>query len=367
MSTTAPVATGSRPPVVRVGRPVRFGLLALGGVSLLAGLDAALLLLGLPAPVGGDHLPGLHGMLMVLGFLGTLIALERAVALRAGWGFLAPGLLGAGAVALLSPAPPVLGRLLLLHGCLVLAVLYVALWRRSREATVLVQLLGAVLAGCAALLWLRVEVFDLVPLLAGFVVLTIAAERVELARISVPDSAPRVLLGAAAGLSLAALLAVAWSPGGGHLFGAVLLGLVGYLLRNDVARRLVRSSGLPRFSAAALLAGYAWLALAAAVWLVVGRPAGAAAYDVVVHGTFLGFAVSMVMAHAPVILPAVLSVRLPYRPLLWVPLGVLHAGMVVRVLGLGVAGGVVWQLGSVVTVAAVLLLVVAALVLAVTA
>src|SRR5690606_20116049 len=112
-----------------------------------------------------------------------------------------------------------------------------------------------VLAGCAALLWLRVEVFDLVPLLAGFVVLTIAAERVELARISVPDSAPRVLLGAAAGLSLAALLAVAWSPGGGHLFGAVLLGLVGYLLRNDVARRLVRSSGLPRFSAAALLAG----------------------------------------------------------------------------------------------------------------
>ncbi|MGL5248413.1 MAG: hypothetical protein ACRC8U_09485, partial [Brooklawnia sp.] len=59
----------------------RLVLLALGGASLLAGLDAALLLVGVWAPVDSDRLPGLHGIVMVLGFLGTVIALERAQSL----------------------------------------------------------------------------------------------------------------------------------------------------------------------------------------------------------------------------------------------------------------------------------------------
>ena len=86
---------------------------------MLAGLNAALLLLGLPAPVASTELPMLHGMLMVLGFLGALISLERAVALRAAWGYLAPGLLGAGGLALLSPAPAIAGQLLLVIGAVV--------------------------------------------------------------------------------------------------------------------------------------------------------------------------------------------------------------------------------------------------------
>ena len=53
--------------------------------------------------------------------------------------------------------------------------------------------------------------------------------------------------------------------------------LVGVLTRHDVARRTVRATGLARFAALAMLAGYAWLALAGAVWLV-GPPDGAA-YD----------------------------------------------------------------------------------------
>ena len=64
------------------GRAHRAWLLLPAGLSLLAGIDAGLLLLEVPAPVGSRHLPDVHGPLMVLGFLGTLIALERAVALR---------------------------------------------------------------------------------------------------------------------------------------------------------------------------------------------------------------------------------------------------------------------------------------------
>src|SRR5690606_30025719 len=64
-------------------------LLVPGGLARLAGLDAALSLAGVPAPAGSPRLALLPGPLMVLGFLGTVIALERAVALRVVSGLLA--------------------------------------------------------------------------------------------------------------------------------------------------------------------------------------------------------------------------------------------------------------------------------------
>jgi hypothetical protein len=66
---------------------------------LLAGLTAGLLL-GVPIPGARRALAADHGPLLGLGFLGTLIALERAAALRRWWAFLAPSASGPGAVAL---------------------------------------------------------------------------------------------------------------------------------------------------------------------------------------------------------------------------------------------------------------------------
>ena len=82
-----------------------------------------------------------------------------------------------------------------------------------------------------------------------------------------------------------------------------------------------------------MLAGYAWLAVAGVAWTLAGVTTTPAAHDVVVHTIFLGFVMSMVLAHAPVILPAVLRRPVPYRPLLWAPLVVLHAALLVRVVG----------------------------------
>ena len=105
-----------------------------------------------------------------------------------------------------------------------------------------------------------------------------------------------------------------------------------------------------------MLAGYAWLGVAGTAWLVAGVTTTPASHDVVVHTIFLGFVMSMVLAHAPVILPAVLRRAVPYRPLLWVPLVTLHAGLLVRVVGdvAGRAGPV--EVGGYGTVAALLLL-----------
>ncbi|MFD2352397.1 hypothetical protein ACFSTC_28630 [Nonomuraea ferruginea] len=67
----------------------RLPLLGGAAVALVAGLfgGVALLVAWLPAPAAFTEQ---HGPLMALGFLGTLISLERAVALRQLWGYAAP-------------------------------------------------------------------------------------------------------------------------------------------------------------------------------------------------------------------------------------------------------------------------------------
>ena len=52
-----------------------------------------------------------------------------------------------------------------------------------------------------------------------------------------------------------------------------------WLGRYDVARRTIRGHGLTRYMAAALLTGYAWLAVAGGLWASVGQMADGGAYD----------------------------------------------------------------------------------------
>lgn len=351
---------GSSTPPRTTGRALPVGRLLLllpGGVALVAGLDAALILLDLPAPVRLDRLPQVHGMLLVIGFVGTLIALERAVALRQRAGFLAPGLLGAGALLLLSPLPLPVGQTLQALGAAALVAVYVALWRRQRDEAVLVQALGAVLATGALILWLgNVPVPQLLPWLVGFVVLTIGGERLELARIAMGGHAGRTLALLAGGLVVGVVAALLWPVTGHLLLGVALLALVGWLAAHDVAWRTIRAPGLTRFMAGCMLAGYAWLGVAGAIWLIGGAAVDGPAYDAVVHAVLLGFAVSMIMAHAPVILPAVLRRPLPYRSVMVVPAVLLHASLALRLL-LGDARGIdaARQLGGVLNIVAVLL------------
>ncbi|WP_282004928.1 hypothetical protein [Propioniciclava sinopodophylli] len=350
-----PRPTASRPRAARG----RVALLGLGGACLLAGLDAALLAVGVWAPVGATHLPDVHGMVMVLGFMGTLIALERAQALRQPWAYLAPGVLGAGGVALVL-GQHLVGQLLLVQGCLLFLAVLLGLWRRAPLPLVAVQALSVVLAAAAAALWLVVDVAALIGLLAGFLVLTIAAERAELAQLAMGRRAVPTLVVLGSWVALAASATVVWPDAGARALGLGLVVVAAWLLRDDVARRMVRADGLRRYNGAALLGGYGWLAVAGLTWLVGGVPATDAAYDIAIHATFLGFGMSMIMAHAPIIFPTVLGRPLPYRPALWLPLVVLNTALAARVVGDLTGRGPLWEVGSVGTVVALLLFVVTA-------
>lgn len=326
------------------------------GIALLAGLDAALVLLGLPAPVTTDRLPDIHGVLLVLGFVGTLIALERAVAARRPSGFAAPVLLGLGALTLISPAPLLVGKVLLVAGTAALVLLYLPLWRRQRDLAILVQALGAVGATGAAVLWLGdVPTPLLLPWLAAFVILTISGERLELARLAMGPRAGTVLVLLAAGVLVAIVATLLWPRVGAPFLGLVLAALTGWLAWHDIARATVRSVGLPRLAAVCMLAGYAWLGIAAGIWLTGGPAVDGYRYDAVVHAIFLGFTISMIMAHAPVILPAVLRRPLPYHPVLYVPVVALQASLIARVwIGDALGQQQAWLISGVLNVVAVL-------------
>jgi hypothetical protein len=135
-----------------------------------------------------------------------------------------------------------------------------------------------------------------------------------------------------------------------------LLALGLWLLRYDVARRTVRQRGLTRYIALCLLPGYAWLAVGGGLWLAYGgRATAGPLYDALLHTLFLGYVMSMIFGHAPVILPAVLRLRFPYRPWLYLPLVALHLSLAQRVAG-DLAGQLAWRRwGGMINVMAVLL------------
>jgi hypothetical protein len=331
----------------------RLPVLVLGVLSLLAGLWGGLLLLGLPLPTLRAATAADHGPLMALGFLGTVISLERAVALRRRWAFAAPATAGAGGVALLAGLPAALGWALLCLAAVVFVLVYAVVLTIDTAPHIVVMTAGAVCWYLATVLWFGGwTIPHLVPWLAGFLVFTILGERLELARVALLSRASlrAVSVGGAAlavGLVLTAVSGRTAEPGV-RLAGAALIALALWGARYDVARRTVRIAGVTRFMAVCLLAGYAWLLVAGATWLAsgdIGRSVGT--YDLALHAVFLGFVMSMIFGHAPVIVPAVLGTPLPFRPWFYGHLAVLHLALILRLV-VGDAGGVrlAWQVGG---------------------
>ncbi|HEX9044516.1 MAG TPA: hypothetical protein VF802_05765 [Candidatus Limnocylindrales bacterium] len=334
-----------------------FGLLALAGLALLAGLSGALVLVGLWAPPDAATLAVVHGILMPLGFLGTLIALERAVALDRPWGYASPLATGLGAIALAMGSPIAVGSALIAVGGGLFVAMYVAFDRIERSLHTSVQAAGAVGWLVAALLLVSGRpISAVVPWLAGFLILTVVGERLELSRLRRPSEAARRAFVIVSGIFGAGVIVTLVVPDEGvRIAGVGLVGLAAWLGRNDVARRTVKLPGVTRFVALSLLVGYVWLAIGGLYWLAGGAVTAGPIYDAALHALFLGFVISMVFGHAPVILPSVLRTPLPYRPRFYVHLALLHAGLVLRILAGDVLGDrPAWQLGGLLGVVALL-------------
>ena len=336
----------------------RAPLMALALVALFAGLWGGLIRLGLSLPSVLTSAAEGHGPLMALGFLGTLVSLERAVALDRRWVYVAPLAAGTGALAALAGTPDAFGPALLALAGVVLLAAHVVLHRRQPSAHNAVMGLGALAWCTAAVLWLAgADISRFAPLLAGFLVLTIVGERLELTRVTQHTERERRLLVAAIALfALGLIVSVPAEPTGVRIAGVGLLAQALWLARHDVARRTVRLGGVTRYMALALLAGYGWLACGGVLWAVSAPLYDGPAYDAALHAVFLGFVMSMVFAHAPVIVPAVLRVRLPFARGFYAHLALLHTSLALRLLGGDLAGSTaLWRVGGIAAEVAILL------------
>lgn len=331
--------------------------MAMGMLSLLVGVWAGLMRLGWGLPAPRPTFGLVHGPLMISGFIGTLVGLERAVALGRPWAYVAPLLTALGAAALLLGAPHWVAPLLMTSAGGVLTAIFAVMIRQQTELFIITMGLGALAWLTGNGVWLGGgEMSASVSWWLGFLVLTIAGERLELSRMLRRTRSTQWTF-----LAVVAVLLVGLAGGGiavgtgARATGAALLGLSVWLARNDVARRTIRQSGLPRFTAICLLSGYVWLGIGGLLAIVYGGVIAGARYDAVVHAVLLGFVFAMIFGHAPIILPAVLSFPVPFRPAFYTHLALLHLSLTLRVLGDSFAAIPLRQWGGLLNAAAIFL------------
>ncbi|NRF71031.1 hypothetical protein HLB44_28915 [Aquincola sp. S2] len=309
---------------------VLFGLVV--AASLLAGIVGGLVRAGWPLPIEASawltQAVVAHAFLMVCGFLGTVIGIERAVAVKRAWSFAAPAASGGAGVLALAGHSAAAAALAVFAAAVFVLVNVIVVARQRASHTGLLLM--------AALVWLAANLghaLDLlraavVPLWLAFLVLTIAAERLEMARLMRRSARAGVALYAALAVMLGGAILSSVSGWGGVTYGAGLFGLALWLLTFDIARRTVVARGLSRYMAICLLLGHGWLALSGLAWAATSL--GLPWRDAALHALALGFVFSMIFGHAPVILPAVARVKLHFSAAFYAPLALLHVSLAWR-------------------------------------
>ncbi len=331
--------------------------LALALLSFLAALWAGLIRIGWTWPPLLPALPGSHGPLMVAGFLGTLIGLERAVALRATWMYIGPLLSGLGALLIIFATSSTGGILLLTSGSFFLVGIFYVILRKQFAAYTLTMALGALFFAIGNVLWLSGWSIPRVVLWwIAFLVLTIAGERLELGKLQRISRLTNLAFTFCITLMIVGLFIAAITHSlGTRLFGLGLIALASWFLANDISRRTIRQPGLPRYAAYCLLSGFIWLGIGGLLGITLGGMAGGLGYDAFLHSILVGFVISMIFGHAPIIFPAVLGFPVGFTNNFYFPLVLLHSSLVMRLAGDLATNAVLRRWGGLVNGVAVLL------------
>lgn len=281
---------------------MRYLLMITAIASLAIGIWAGLSRLGIAA--GGPALA--HGPLMVSGFLGTLISIERAVGLGRKWTFSAPFLSALGAIFLLLGLPYwkvlfILSSFMLVAATILTIKIQPEIHSFIMSAGAGFWLTGNILSylGKPAVFWWL-----------GFPILTILGERLLLSRLRAPSRTAVTIF------SLSVLLYFYTS--------AAVIVMVIWLLRYDVAVKTIKNPGLPKFAAICILSGYFWLFVHGVLTLTNGS------LDARLHSIWLGFMMPMIFGHAPIILPAVTGIGIPFSRWAYIPLVLLHISLAMR-------------------------------------
>jgi hypothetical protein len=308
---------------MRIGR-LPFVLLAM--LSLIVGLLAGLHRIGWQLPLSGVS-PN-HGAIMVGGFLGTLIILEKIIPLKRNILYAVPMISGA-SVVLFFIGQPVYSIASLVLASAGLSIIFFIYWIREKSAIYFLMLAGAIcwLTGNVLLSVHNFYPISL-PWWMAFVLLIITAERMELMKF-LPVSKNQKLIFIGMLLVFVIGCVISFHSIGNYLATLSLAGSSIWLMRHDVIAFNLKKKDLSRYVGVALLSGYFALLISGIfLTILIEQPMG---YDILVHSFFIGFVFSMIFAHGPVILPGVLGISAkPYHPIFFIWLALLHMSWITR-------------------------------------
>jgi hypothetical protein len=271
-----------------------------------------------------------HGALMIGSFLSTVIFLERAVTFKSRLVLLLPFINGLSGL-FFAIGQPLIAQYLLLAASIGFCIMVLNFIYRFKDQYYYLFFAGAFCLTIGNWLLIRGQFYpQAVPWWMGFLLFTIVAERLELSRfLQLTKIQNNLLLGALL-IAFVGLL-IPFHLNGSLVFAAGLVLTALWLFKFDMAIKSVKRAGQHRYSAILLLTGYVWL-IVTALFLFAGN-VNAFWYDATLHSFFIGFVISMIFSHAPIILPAVLRLPVkPYRPGLYVLFGLMQASLITRVI-----------------------------------
>jgi hypothetical protein len=297
-------------------------------IGLIAGISGGWIRLGsviIPLTEGAAQ----HGLLMVGGFLGTLISLERGMVMKHKVWFLVPIISGLSSLFLIAGQFQI-GIILLIAASLGLsAIMHLQSVRHPHFHSYLIYL-GAV---CWFLgnfmVWYHVLIAAGTTWWIGFLLFTILGERLELSQFLPVPAWSRKLLGALAGLFFVGLV-VPFHGWGNEILGVAGVLLAAWLLYFDMAKVAAKKGHQFRYIGIGLRVGYVWLLIHGLILL--SLEGQVLYYDLLLHTFFLGFTFSMIWAHAPIIFPLIFGIReTPYHPILWWGWGIFQLTLAGRI------------------------------------
>jgi hypothetical protein len=164
-----------------------------------------------------------------------------------------------------------------------------------------------------------------------FLAWTILGERLDLGRMLPINVKKQAALAIVIVLNLLGII-LPFHPYGSNCFALGLIAMAVWFFLFDISRYSIKIAGQSRYIAIQLMMGYAWLTVSG-TWLL-AWPFEPFSYDAALHSFFLGFVLSMIFGHMPIIFPGILrlNIRL-YHPSLYFVLVIFQLSLVCRMAG----------------------------------
>jgi len=296
-------------------------------IAMVLGILSGLLRMGWSIPMG--PVAGEHGALMVGSFLGTLICLERIVALKKKWMYVIPIVSGFSLIFFLLGQQQ-MAFVLLTLGSLGLIYIYIDLIARFNEHYFYIMMIGAVGWAVGNIIMIIKPFYpQAAPWWIVFILLTVFGERLELSKF-LPKSRKKTNFMIIAIAVYIFGMMIPYHSTGRFITGAGIMLMAAWLFRYDLARKSSKSQGIHRFTGTLLLAGYFWLIVCGG--LMVLEVNTSFHYDAMLHAFFLGFTFSMIFAHAPIIFPGVAGLPIkPFHNSLFIWAAALQLSILIRI------------------------------------